>query len=418
MEPELAQSKVFYLFVKIQDHHNVFVAHYFPTQNNQKSMNGPSSLYNITLPAAGADLKSYHVLPHPGLQQHHDQQQSHIDGGAPLRSIAELSSFRTHQYPNDDDAEASFHADAKGEKDGEAVTAMTPWALQDSEVVKPLVPASALNLCILTFSIFLIPSVYVVIYVTEIGAASLLAASLSGAVGVGVAYPFDTLKTKAQVYGQQRRQERQRMTEQRRLRLEQRIANNSVWDAEQLVETSAGSCVQTTVQSSSSSSSSTTPIKMEDDGLIDYEIFDGGCDGDEDGVEAGQEEEMGLLSLIGVILKNEGISGFYGGVKAMMIGQALIKSVAFSANELALGDNSLLLVAGFDDEGAEIEIETTPLVTLILAAGFAGFAASFVVAPVGELSFTRTSSIPIAVLALLLTRFLRIRYFFITSRRQ
>jgi hypothetical protein len=158
------------------------------------------------------------------------------------------------------------------------------------------------------------------------------------------------------------------MTEQRRLRLEQRLANNSVWDAEQLVETSAGSCVQTSVQSSSSSSS--TPIKMEDDVLIDYEIFDGGCDGDEDGVEAGQEEEVGLLSLVGVILKNEGISGFYGGVKAMMIGQALIKSVAYSANELALGDNSLLLVAGFDDdEGAEIEIETTPLVTLIWRRG-------------------------------------------------
>jgi hypothetical protein len=368
------------------------------------------------LPATAADLKSYYVLPHPGLQQHHNQQQSHIDGGAPLRYIAELSSSRRIQYPDDDDAEA-FHADAKCQMDSEADTTTTPWTLQDSEVVTPLVPASALNLCILTFGIFLIPSVYVVIYVTEIGAASLLAASLGGAVGVGVAYPFDTLKTKAQVYGQQRRQERQRMTEQRRLRLEQRLANNSVWDAEQLVETSAGSCVQTSVQSSSSSSS--TPIKMEDDVLIDYEIFDGGCDGDEDGVEAGQEEEVGLLSLVGVILKNEGISGFYGGVKAMMIGQALIKSVAYSANELALGDNSLLLVAGFDDdEGAEIEIETTPLVTLILAAGFAGFVASFVVAPVGELSHSHTSSIPIALLAVVLTRFSHTRSFFITCRRQ
>ena len=356
------------------------------------------------MPATAADLKSYYVLPHPGLQQHHDQQQSHIDGGAPLRYIAELSSSRRIQYPDDDDAEA-FHADAKCQMDSEADTTTTPWTLQDSEVVTPLVPASALNLCILTFGIFLIPSVYVVIYVTEIGAASLLAASLGGAVGVGVAYPFDTLKTKAQVYGQQRRQERQRITEQRRLRLEQRLANNSVWDAEQLVETSAGSCVQTSVQSSSSSSSSSTPIKMEDDALIDYEIFDGGCDGDEDGVEAGQEEEVGLLSLVGVILKNEGISGFYGGVKATMIGQALVKSVAFSANELALGDNSLLLVAGIDDEGAEIESETTPLATLILAAGFAGFVASFVVAPVGELSLSHTSSIPIAVLALFTNSF-------------
>jgi len=38
------------------------------------------------------------------------------------------------------------------------------------------------------------------------GAASLLAGSLGGAVGMGVVYPFDTLKTKPQVYGQLRRE--------------------------------------------------------------------------------------------------------------------------------------------------------------------------------------------------------------------
>ncbi len=75
--------------------------------------------------------------------------------------------------------------------------------------------------------------------------------------------------------------------------------------------------------------------------MIDYEIFEedepkeeGGDDADDED----SEEEVGLLSLVGAILKNEGISGFYGGIKAMMIGQALIKSVAFSANAFALGD--------------------------------------------------------------------------------
>jgi hypothetical protein len=369
-----------------------FLPPHFSTTVNycKNSMNGPSSSYDITLPAAGADLESCHVLPRLGLQQHHDQQQSHIDGGAPLRSITELSSSRRHQYTNDDSVEASFRADAKDEMDGEADTARTRWALPDSAVVKPLGTATALNLCILTFSVFLITSVYVVIYVTEIGAASLLAACLGGVVGVAVAYPFDTLKTKAQVYGQQRRQERQRKLEQRRLRLEQRMANNGVWVAEQLVKTPTVLCVQTMRQSSSSSSS--TPIKMEDDDLIDYEIFDGGCGCDVDDNDDGRDDEVGLLSLVGLILRNEGISGFYGGVKGMMIGQALIKSVAFSANELALGDNSLLVVAGFDDDGATIEVETSPLITLILAAGFAGFVASFVVAPVGKLSLYRTLS--------------------------
>ncbi|KAL7528122.1 hypothetical protein ACHAWF_002446 [Thalassiosira exigua] len=40
------------------------------------------------------------------------------------------------------------------------------------------------------------------------GAASILAGSVGGAIGVGVAYPLDTLKTKAQVYGQQQQQRR------------------------------------------------------------------------------------------------------------------------------------------------------------------------------------------------------------------
>ena len=75
----------------------------------------------------------------------------------------------------------------------------------------------------------------------------------------------------------------------------------------------------------------------------------------------------------------------------MMIGQALIKSVAFSANEMALGvlnDSNLLSssAAGLAEEmsnagGGEM---ATPFATLLLAAGFSGFVTSFLVAPVGK----------------------------------
>jgi hypothetical protein len=81
--------------------------------------------------------------------------------------------------------------------------------------------ASGLSLFMLTCSVFILPSMLLTFYMTEVGAASLLAGSIGGAVGVGVAYPFDTLKTKAQVYGQKQQKERlSKLDRQRRLRQE------------------------------------------------------------------------------------------------------------------------------------------------------------------------------------------------------
>eukprot|EP00577_Skeletonema_sp_RCC1716_P025463 CAMPEP_0113434648 /NCGR_PEP_ID=MMETSP0013_2-20120614/35711_1 /TAXON_ID=2843 ORGANISM="Skeletonema costatum, Strain 1716" /NCGR_SAMPLE_ID=MMETSP0013_2 /ASSEMBLY_ACC=CAM_ASM_000158 /LENGTH=173 /DNA_ID=CAMNT_0000324683 /DNA_START=52 /DNA_END=569 /DNA_ORIENTATION=- /assembly_acc=CAM_ASM_000158 len=107
------------------------------------------------------------------------------------------------------------------------------------------------------------------------GAASLLAGSVGGAIGVGVAYPLDTLKTKSQVYSsQQSRQIKDELMQQ----------------------------------------SESGVVRSGDDV---YKV---------------ESPEDDLISLVKLILEEEGIAGFYGGVKAMMIGQALIKSVAFSAN--------------------------------------------------------------------------------------
>jgi len=79
-------------------------------------------------------------------------------------------------------------------------------------------------------------------------------------------------------------------------------------------------------------------------------------------------------------LEVEGIDGFFSGVKAVMIGQALMKSVTFSANELALGvlnDNSDLLgmtsSSGVEDVGMGTEglaVVATGFVNLIVAASF------------------------------------------------
>ena len=86
---------------------------------------------------------------------------------------------------------------------------------------------------------------------------SLTAGSISGSIGVLAAYPFDSLKTKAQTYSQKE--------------------NSTI-------------------------------------------------------------ESLGLIDLTKKVLKDEGIGGFYSGVTGVMIGQAFIKSVAFSSNSWALSE--------------------------------------------------------------------------------
>jgi Mitochondrial carrier protein len=115
-------------------------------------------------------------------------------------------------------------------------------------------------------------------------ATSLLAGSLAGAVGVGVAFPLDTLKTKAQV-----------------------------------MET---------------------------------------------------ETKLSMTQVIRVVYKQDGIKGFFGGVKGMMLGQAVIKSVAFGCNSMFLA----FLQQQFPN--------VAPAVLLITAACLAGFVTSFFVTPV------------------------------------
>lgn len=79
-----------------------------------------------------------------------------------------------------------------------------------------------------------------------------------------------------------------------------------------------------------------------------------------------------MIDLIGFIWKNEGVAGFFGGVKGMMVGQAIIKSVAFSTNAMALTYLT----------GAATTTPGTASSKLLLAAMFAGFVTSFLVSPI------------------------------------
>ncbi|GAX15990.1 solute carrier family 25 (mitochondrial carnitine/acylcarnitine transporter), member 20/29 [Fistulifera solaris] len=126
------------------------------------------------------------------------------------------------------------------------------------------------------------------------GVASLVAGSVAGAIGVGVSYPLDTLKVKAQLM-----------------------------------------------------------IPMEDNNL------------GTDGAAVYSRRAPTTYDVVVHVLKNEGVAGFFSGVKTTMMGQAIIKSVAFGVNAMALE----ALPGG----------STT---SLIAAACFAGFVTSFLVAPI------------------------------------
>ena len=195
------------------------------------------------------------------------------------------------------------------------------------------------------------------------GVASLLAGSVGGAIGVGVAYPLDTLKTKSQVYGQQNAQKRKEQKEEQQHQQQQQQA-----------------AIQ---HDDSGGGAASVPLPPPGTaGTIEHHYP----------IESPEED---LISLVKLILEMEGIPGFFGGVKAMMVGQALIKSVAFSANELALGilnDSSTVAAVTGTSMGVE-EMNTaaagdaavaTSFVTLLLAAAFSGFVTSFLVAPVGK----------------------------------
>lgn len=125
-------------------------------------------------------------------------------------------------------------------------------------------------------------------------AASLLAGSVSGAIGIGVAYPLDTLKTKTQI-------------------------------------------------------------------MADEAMKDG---------KKGAAPTPNMVEIMKYIYENDGVQGFFGGVRAMMVGQAIIKAVAFCVNDSTIS----FLEQTRGTEGNELTI-------FIVAACLSGFVTSFVTAP-------------------------------------
>lgn len=150
-------------------------------------------------------------------------------------------------------------------------------------------------------------------------AASVLAGSVAGAIGVGVAFPLDTLKTKAQVLSQQRS-----------------ARATSSGNAQALASVS-------------------------------------------------------MLQIIAMVYKAEGWQGFFGGVKGMMAGQAVIKALAFSTNAAMLAFLEQTLAANAISPILSA-VTVPPTVLLLTAACTAGFITSFVVAPIERIKVMMQAS--------------------------
>jgi hypothetical protein len=153
-------------------------------------------------------------------------------------------------------------------------------------------------------------------------AASVLAGSIAGAIGVGVAFPLDTLKTKAQVLSQQR------------------SASNSA-------------------SNSGNSNAQALP-------------------------------SISMFQTIAMVHKAEGWQGFFGGVKGMMAGQAVIKALAFSTNAATLAWLEQSMAASTLSILSTITVP--PTVLLLTAACTAGFITSFVVAPIERIKVMMQAS--------------------------
>lgn len=143
-------------------------------------------------------------------------------------------------------------------------------------------------------------------------AASLIAGSVAGAVGVGVAFPLDTIKTKQQIISSD--------IEKRRR-------------------------ISVSLPSSSGSATVVAAPLLPDSGA-----------------------DVSMMDVAKELWETQGLPGFFGGVQTSMIGQAIIKSVAFCVNTFML---SLLSTS----------TDLSEPKSLIAAAATAGFVTAFLAVP-------------------------------------
>lgn len=170
------------------------------------------------------------------------------------------------------------------------------------------------------------------------GAASLLAGSVAGVIGIGVAFPLDTVNTRSQL--QSHHPDELDVNDQ---------------------EPSKGS------RQHSRWVLTTTPVPTP------------------------MPPPNNLVDTARIIFHQEGWRGFFPGVRGMMAGESVIKAVAFSANALALTQLQEASRLSLPSSSSLLDSSSGILVT---AACFAGLLTAFVVAPVERIKVVLQASPP------------------------
>jgi solute carrier family 25 carnitine/acylcarnitine transporter 20/29 len=219
----------------------------------------------------------------------------------------------------------------------------------------------------------------------DIAAASLVAGSVAGAIGVGVAHPLDTLNIKTQVL--------QAATSLEKLNAK-RKNTIAVFDDQQ--ESNTYSYSQLTGSKTVNSSVAIDPVRLSSSAtlqattvlpsfsqkvprqvnfsehtgvIVQHRIVYRG----EDGGEGPSFDRVDTWQVMRHVYETEGVAGFLGGIRIMMIGQGLVKACSFTVNAVVLN---------WEVAHASAPTDSPTTAMFLIAAATAGFVSSFIVNPV------------------------------------
>lgn len=193
--------------------------------------------------------------------------------------------------------------------------------------------------------------------------ASVVAGSVAGSCAVMVAFPFDTVCSKAQVFNNRT------MTAASPIPARILVSGGSSSEEVKPLKISGSVLTYDTVDDTDLFDASSDEEAAD---CIDPELNESSADPSKDMSQSAEERSnVRMVDAFIIIWQSEGLNGFYNGVRVMAIGKALITAVAFTADHVASFDisdffpslrGSLLLVA--------------------LASMFSGFVTSFITTPV------------------------------------
>ncbi|GAX16418.1 solute carrier family 25 (mitochondrial carnitine/acylcarnitine transporter), member 20/29 [Fistulifera solaris] len=219
----------------------------------------------------------------------------------------------------------------------------------------------------------------------DVAAASLVAGSLAGAIGVGVAHPLDTLNIKTQVL--------QAATSLEKLNAK-RKNTIAVFDDQQ--ESNTYSHSQLTGSKTVNSSVAIDPVRLSSSAVLQATVLPSFSQkvqrqmnfseqtevafvqhrvlhrGEDDG-EGLSFEKVDTWQVMRHVYETEGVAGFLGGIRIMMMGQGLVKACSFTVNAVVLN---------WEVAHASSQTDSPTTAMFLIAAATAGFVSSFIVNPV------------------------------------